>query len=104
LHEQPSEHALVVPPVDAAAPLAVEEDPDVLALPERGECGVVVPGCEEDFDELLGELCAERAVDVAIQDDDAAVRGRRIGRERLVVRLLERRADCNAAPTGRSGC
>ena len=60
---------------------------------QRGERRVGVAGREQHFDELLRELLAERRVDLAVHDDDAAVRGGRIGRERLVVRLLERRAD-----------
>ena len=90
LHEHPAEHALVVPRAGLfEAALAVEEDPRVLLPLQRGERVVGVAGREEDLDELLRELLPERRLDLAVEDDDAAVRADRVGRERLVVRLLE---------------
>ncbi len=57
----------------------------------------VETGSEQHLDELLRELLRERPVHLAVQDDDAAVRRGRVGGERLVVRLVRRRADRDAA-------
>ena len=79
------------------AALAVDEYPRVLLPLECGERGVAVPGREENLDELVGELQAERVVDLAVHDDDAPVGRGRVRRKRLVVRLLEGCADRDAA-------
>src|SRR5207302_103096 len=98
LHEDPAEHALQPALLRARPPaLAVDEDAGALLAAERFERNVVVAGREEDLDELLRELLTERIVDIAVEHDDAAVRRHRVGRERLVIRLLDRRAERNAA-------
>ena len=98
LDEQAAEHALVVAlPRLGASALGVVEDPDRLLADERLERDLVVAGREQHLDELLRELLAERGADGAVEDDDAAVGGERVGCERDLVRLLDRRADGDAA-------
>ena len=58
---------------------------------------VVVVRREQHFDELLCDLPAELRADGPVQHDDASVRRQRIRAERLVVGLLDRAGDRDAA-------
>ena len=103
LHEHPAEHALVAPLAGiSGAPLAVEQDARVLLAPQRVERVLGVARREQHLDELLRELLAERRLDLAVEDDHAAVCRGRVGGERLVVRLLRGGADRDAARDSRA--
>src|SRR5581483_3174448 len=98
LDEHAAEHALVVALAGlAGTALAVEEDADHLApLADRRERVVVVAGREDEVGGD-GDLLGERQRHGAVEDDDAAVGGGRVGSERLRVGLLDRRPDRGAA-------
>jgi hypothetical protein len=98
LDEQPAEDALVLTGIRTATPaLVIGQDSDVLTAAQRLERRVAVARCEQHLDELPRELGAERLVDVAVDDDDAAVRADGVARERFVVRLFDRCADADTA-------
>src|SRR5262249_60875502 len=100
LTEHPAEHVFVASLAGlAGAPLAVEEDARVLLPPQRIERVLGVARREQHLDELLRELLAECRLDLAVEDDDAAVGRGRVGGESLGVRLLDRRANRDAART-----
>ena len=58
----------------AEAALAVERGSACSSSLQRRQRFVAVARREEDLDELLRELLAQRRVDVAVENDDAAVR------------------------------
>ena len=98
LDEHAAEHApeVALAGIEAAA-LVVDEDPRVRLLAQRLEPRLVVVGREQHLDELLGDLAAELRADRAVEHDDAAVGRERVGREGLLVGLLDRAGDRDAA-------
>ena len=59
--------------------------------PQRLDRRVVVAGREQHLDEMPGDSRAELGVDRPVQDRDAAERRHRVGGERALPRLLDRR-------------
>ena len=98
LDEKAAEHAPVIAFafVDAAL-LRVHENAQRLLASQCLERRRLIPGCKQDLDELLCQRLGERRADRAVEDDDTSVRGERIGRKRLRVRLLDRPRDTDPA-------
>ena len=83
LDEHPAEDALEVALRRlAATALEVVEDPDRLLPDERLERDLVVAGREQHLDELRRDQLPERRADGPVENDDASVRGDRIGGDR----------------------
>ena len=85
-----------------AAPLAVDEHPRRLFSPSASRALGVEARREQDLDELLRERASEAVADGPVEDDDTAVRRDRVRRESPVVRLVDRRAQADAARDSRA--
>ncbi len=98
LDEHAAEHPAVVPVgVCGRAPLGVVEDAKSRLAHEHLRRLLVEAGREEHLHELTCDRDPERGRHRAVEDDDAAERRDRIGRESLRVRLLDRRRDRDPA-------
>ena len=99
LDEHPAEHALVVALAGLAArrSRSSEDARVLLPLQRRRARRRRSPGAKRTSTNCSASFCAERRVDRAVEDDDPAVRRDGSEASALVVRLLERRADGDAA-------
>ena len=98
LHEEAAKDALGVPfgRLESSS-LEIVEHADPWFLGESFDGNVVEPGCEQHFDEMLGESRPERRADGSIDNDDTAVRRDRVGGERPLVCLFDRVGDSDPA-------
>ena len=98
LREHAADHALEIALAGGeGTALVVDEHAEVGAAGERFDRDRVEPGGEDHLEELLRERVAERGAHRSVEDDDAAVGRRRVGRQRLRVRALDRLVECHTA-------
>src|SRR6266545_25020 len=98
LHEQPAQDPLQVALAAVVhAAVVIGEDPQRLALAQRRQRLGVVARRVDDVGELLRDARAQAALHLAVQRADHPERRQRVGRERALVRLLDRRRDGDAA-------
>src|SRR5829696_3183088 len=98
LDEQPAQNACVVELARRlGAALAVAQDPERRLRAQCLECVVVVLRRQDHLHEVVRDPARERSGDAAVDDEDAAEGGDRVGRECSVVGLLDRAGNRDAA-------
>ena len=101
LHEQTAEHASEVAFSGCeGAAIVVGENPQRGARPQGCQRIVVVIRRVDDVCELLGDPAAERSGHRSVDRADHPERRQRVGRERALVGLLDRRGDGDSARVG----